>query len=1133
MSIPPDDDLGTEIPEDDPFGALREQFDEDDISKQPTGPLREPETDFMFGDLPDRFEPPKRVEAPPQKSSDDDSLSSESPAGTPDWLSHAAEPKGPASPTIPSPGWLGHAGALQPPSPPSIDVPDWLNPRPPSPGAEKAAEPSIDEALDWLTDSQILATAQPESAEEERGDLGEDQAGVSAISAEDFSDLFDDSGVEEKPAEKDDVLDWLREPVFEIDESDELEDTREWRDEMPGEGDLFKDTKSAGEPGEEDQELEEILGDLTPGVAEDQPFGEETPALDWLQAPDEPAAPPVSTPPVETETPGWLQALDGLSDDLQPEGQSADDGEVPDWLSELDEQQDKKRAEAAAPEEPPEEPAEIPTVPSPLIASGIPDWLKAAEEDEPEPAPEPLSTTGEKKPVEPEESAPDWLSELGVSSPPASVEAEESQETVPVPGWLQELGSAEPEQPSPIETPVEVPEETEAPDWMAELGEISPALDDQAADKEDATPPPNWLMELEGAEPDRTPPEEKRVEEEEIPEEVEAPDWMAELGEISSAPDDRAVKSEEAAPAPDWLQELGIDESGKPPVEEEPVEEKESADMEESAPVPDWMSELGEAEPDIKFADKVPPVEEETAKGVEEPDWVASLGEAESETPRPVSDEKKDVLEPDWLSELSADESRPSEDEETTPAAADQEEIIPDLLGIEPPAEPVKEAEPDDWFKAFDQALDDMGPAAVEGEDLLGLAGGLLPEEPVEEEEEGIPAPDMGEIPEWLSGFGAVAASPVVDQPSTESGELAKQIQDLRFETITSKSDIEEPVGPEKVGALKDMAGVIQPELIFDGTTLSTAEPLDRLVITEEQIAQIEIVKKLISHEKEEAAPDKSRKRAPVLRWVVMLVLFAAIGAVLFMGISILPEPVPADNVVTAYDIVDEIGSSSGTVLVAFEYGPDTAGELQPLAEAVLTHLAGYDDAVVYGISTQPVGPAQAQEAFTSAGGGDGWINLGYISGRASGISGLTIGTGPGMVSPLSFDYLGEPTSIEFTRLVNGDVDLIVVISGEIEDVRMWIEQAGAQTGIPVLAAVSLRAEPLARPYQESDQLVSVISGIGDAVTYNLQAGDSPDEALLSVWNAQAVGGVVIAAMIFLGGVVSGLSTMRSHREQD
>jgi hypothetical protein len=270
-----------------------------------------------------------------------------------------------------------------------------------------------------------------------------------------------------------------------------------------------------------------------------------------------------------------------------------------------------------------------------------------------------------------------------------------------------------------------------------------------------------------------------------------------------------------------------------------------------------------------------------------------------------------------------------------------------------------------------------------------------------------------------------------------------------------------------------------------------------------------------------------------VLRWAVALILFAVIGAALFLKVSVLPEPEPAGNVVSAYDLVDEVGSASGTVLVAFEYGPDTAGELHPLAEAVLSHLAEYEDVVVYGISTQPVGPAQAQEAFTAAGGDQDWVNLGYISGRASGVSGLTIGTGPGMVSPMSFDYLGEPTSITSTRLLDGDVDLIVVVASEIEDVRMWIEQAGTPTGIPILAAVSIRVEPLARPYQASNQLAGVISGIGDAVTYSQLVGNAPSDPLQSIWNAQAVGGMVITAIIVIGGLVSGLSTLRSHRGRD
>jgi hypothetical protein len=256
-------------------------------------------------------------------------------------------------------------------------------------------------------------------------------------------------------------------------------------------------------------------------------------------------------------------------------------------------------------------------------------------------------------------------------------------------------------------------------------------------------------------------------------------------------------------------------------------------------------------------------------------------------------------------------------------------------------------------------------------------------------------------------------------------------------------------------------------------------------------------------------------------------------------NLSLFGAAVASPGVASAYETLDQLGADPSTVLVAFEYEAEAAGELQPLAEAVVEHLASIDSVTVYTISSRPAGPAMAEailhqpaaEARLASNGGT-WVNLGYISGQANGINALAIGSPPGVPSPLSFDYLGQPTGFEFQQLKDSEVEAIVVVSAQFDELRAWIEQAGVPTGIPMVAAVSAAITPLAHPYETSGQLLSVISGINDAVAYRqISAGEASPELLLT-WNAQALGSAAAALLIVLGGIVYGISSLRDQQEQ-
>jgi hypothetical protein len=158
------------------------------------------------------------------------------------------------------------------------------------------------------------------------------------------------------------------------------------------------------------------------------------------------------------------------------------------------------------------------------------------------------------------------------------------------------------------------------------------------------------------------------------------------------------------------------------------------------------------------------------------------------------------------------------------------------------------------------------------------------------------------------------------------------------------------------------------------------------------------------------------------------------------------------------------------------------------------------------------------------------WTNLGYLPGGATGVSALALGASPGVPSALSADRNGAPTGLDGARLLAGPYDAIIVIAARPEDVQMWVEQAGQPTGLPIVAALSARAAPLARPYRSSGQLVALLTGIPDAAGLRAAEGGSPNRAVLALRDSQIAGSLAAALLIVLGALTYGLFAPRTAR---
>jgi hypothetical protein len=244
------------------------------------------------------------------------------------------------------------------------------------------------------------------------------------------------------------------------------------------------------------------------------------------------------------------------------------------------------------------------------------------------------------------------------------------------------------------------------------------------------------------------------------------------------------------------------------------------------------------------------------------------------------------------------------------------------------------------------------------------------------------------------------------------------------------------------------------------------------------------------------------------------------------------PAAVPGPGPIAAYEQIEALPPGA-TVIAAFEYEPDTAAELDPLAGVLLEHLARRE-ATVYLISTRPTGPAIAARAAQAvAYPAARLVNLGYVPGKANGIREIAVGSISPSSSPLAYDSLGQATNLGASRLQDLQPDLVIVLASHPEELRVWVEQGGGRIDAPMLAAASLSAGPLVYPYYQSGQLAAVLSGLNDAVAYHALLDSAPGEVLVSTWNAQATGGLVAALAIAVGTLLYGLRALRLQQERE
>ncbi|MBI3177813.1 MAG: hypothetical protein HYZ35_07470, partial [Chloroflexi bacterium] len=634
-----------------------------------------------------------------------------------------------------------------------------------------------------------------------------------------------------------------------------------------------------------------------------------------------------------------------------------------------------------------------------------------------------------------------------------------------------------------------------------------------------------------------------------------------------TGPQEAALESQ-AEELPDWLK------SFRQPEAEEPAP---------AAQIPDWLEQPQEAAPEPQ-ADALP-------------DWLQSFGApAASAAPEPSTGgwpsaptpPPEAAALPDWLNTSSRPEpAAPAAPVESAPIEQSDAPLGDWLNSLKPTGAPPPPPPPQTGSLTFESSGSDMdylgsagasqpaGGASTElpawlaalrptGLDTPAAAPAPLPAAPfvsTAPEQSPPSAFFADDLPDWLQTSGAAmgakaqadrmatppsaASAPSPTQPnalpqygSTEPSQWLAALRTPGLGAAQFDHDREESAGP-----LTGMRGVLTAESVISLVGKPGASVV-RFVVTDQQSKQAEVFRTILSEETTtEAAAARAGRRFrftyPVDRLLVALALFAVALAPYFFPALASPTLLPPPSALSPalQGFVTTLGNLpvDKPVLVAFEYDPASAGELNPGVQAMLTQLmrAGVR---VAAISTRPAGVGVAQEALDEAAAetgaadryGEAFINLGYLPG---GIIGLQQFAAAPQQSIL-FDYrqTGSPWARPWLNGVNSvrDFSLVVVAAASAESAQAWLEQVQPSTGVPLAAIASAAAEPLLYPYYQSNppQLSGLVSGWAEAAAYDNATGRAAllagrDPALALRWPSYALGLLASGLIIAIGAVVS------------
>ena len=592
-------------------------------------------------------------------------------------------------------------------------------------------------------------------------------------------------------------------------------------------------------------------------------------------------------------------------------------------------------------------------------------------------------------------------------------------------------------------------------------------------------------------------------------------DWLKDLEpanerseQVSAKAADISEGETESDTLADWLAELSS-------------QKEDWEDVEDREAITDWFDgtediyDERDSEP-FKLDQTAPLSEYHEVEGIPEqlassdlPDWLKQeqpLEESFFEEYESLPEEPElwtdDGVQPGEALQSVGGEVLPPEFSSSEPEYKSTSDEFPELKD-KVPSETAEE--PADWYSelaftdvesALDELLDEHGKPA--GDILSDQWMNLVDEIPESEDE-------------------PVAKSSFLEETKDLSdSEIPDWLESLKPEELVDPAAVDQPA--EKSGPLIGLKGVIPMAAV-------AADPVEmgsipEYTMTKGQQQQVALLKRLTMAEPA-VLPSESRPAIEdnfiAFRLVIGLLLIVVVIAGWFLpsineilpGWVMPPAPTYTEAAYSALDM-----ASGRPVLVAFEYTPAIAGELDPVAISFLQRLAA-NNSTVFTISQVAAGVPVAGRAIEQVEELDSQA-LGYLPGDAIGLrnfaSCIDAVDACANVTGLSLE--------EETQSLLGQIGLVIVLSGERDAIVNWIEQVGAQVEVPMISGITQAISPVAAPYIASGQLDGLVGGLPAvaAIDNNVEEDDNfvekaMNSITLSQWMAVIV--LIIGALFY------------------
>lgn len=274
-------------------------------------------------------------------------------------------------------------------------------------------------------------------------------------------------------------------------------------------------------------------------------------------------------------------------------------------------------------------------------------------------------------------------------------------------------------------------------------------------------------------------------------------------------------------------------------------------------------------------------------------------------------------------------------------------------------------------------------------------------------------------------------------------------------------------------------------------------------------------------------------------RWI-FLAIFVAVSIPVLTQATFPEKPTLLTQ--SLFDRIEKLEPGS-RILLAFDYDPNSAAELDPMATAVLRHLC-LKRHKVYAVTLWPTGaplmdrklkqvideefPDQKYEYGTD------YVNLGYVPGEAVAAKLLS----SEFAAARDQDVRGNPlATLPIMTGVKGakDMAMVISISAGFPGLKEWIQYAGTPYRIPIAGGCTGVAAPQLYPYYPN-QMFGLMAAIKGAAEYEAAVlAAYPGTKNLPVqgirrMGPQLFGHRVVIGLIVLGNVLHFWNRRRTRR---